>query len=402
VTDMIPLKITALKGIDGILANRASWDACVAATGGDIYFTADWIAAWWAHFSANRRLLPLCLWRGQELVGVLALCIEVFWLGPVPVRMARLAGMDPNYPILGLPLPPGQEDEALQLVFSEALTHQGCVGLSLSPISDLATATAPIRQAAGTLGLPLAADVADRQHTVMHLPETFDAYFAALSKSRRREYRKDLSKLEERHRLDNRTSVPETVEARLQAFIKLHTDQWQAIGKAGHFGDWPGSAAFYADVTSRLATSGRATLEEHCADGTPLSTQLAFRQGARAYWRLIARTLDPELVQFGVGRVGLVERVRLLIGDGVRLVEAAAGEYDYKLDYGGELVGMRRMIIGAPRFHARIRLWLLLAWSDLLNLLYYRVWFLKLAPRLRKVTGGQPRPLWRSWIRSRL
>ena len=39
--------------------------------------------------------------------------------------------------------------------------------------------------------------------------------------------------------------------------------------------------------------------------------------------------------------------------------------------------------------------------ADLIHLLYYRVWFLKLAPRLRQKLGLKPRPLWRLWIRSR-
>ena len=43
---------------------------------------------------------------------------------------------------------------------------------------------------------------------------------------------------------------------------------------------------------------------------------------------------------------------------------------------------------------------LLLWWSDQLHLLYYRIWFLKLAPRVARFRG--PRPLWRSWIRSQV
>jgi len=39
----------------------------------------------------------------------------------------------------------------------------------------------------------------------------------------------------------------------------------------------------------------------------------------------------------------------------------------------------------------------MLAYADLLHLAYYRVWYIRVAPRLRVLS----RPLWRSWIRRR-
>ena len=82
----------------------------------------------------------------------------------------------------------------------------------------------------------------------------------------------------------------------------------------------------------------------------------------------------------------------------MRLVEAGAGEYEYKLSYGGELVPLHSIVLAADRPGARFGMRALLLWADALHLGYYRVWFLKLRPRL----GLRPRPLWTRWIRSRL
>jgi hypothetical protein len=92
--------------------------------------------------------------------------------------------------------------------------------------------------------------------------------------------------------------------------------------------------------------------------------------------------------------------VQELIGAGVTAIEAGRGGYDYKLSYGGRNVPVQRLLFYPAKQVWRARL--LLAWSDLLHLLYYRIWFLRLAPRMRRWFGLRPRPLWWLWIKSRV
>lgn len=399
---MPALSLDKLQDLAALQARKAEWEACVQATGGDIYFAADWLLAWWAHYGRGRRFCAYLVHRDGVCIGALAFAIETFWLGPLPVRLARLAGADTNFPILSLPLDPATATPALAAILSDLTGAERCDGVALSPLSARARGIDAIAPAAQAAGLPVEERPTGHDHTLMPLPGDFDTWLAGLSKSRRREYRRDATGLAEAHQIATRVSAPDTVAERLEVFMALHTAQWQAIGKAGHFGDWPGSADFLREVVVRLAPSGRAMIQDHLADGRVLSSQLAFRQGETLYWRLVGRTGDPAFRAFGLGRVGLVERVREAIASGARQIEAAAGEYEYKLGYGGELVAIRRLMVLAPGARARLGLRLLLAWADLVNLLYYRLWFLKLAPRLRKVLGRQPRPLWRAWIRTRI
>jgi CelD/BcsL family acetyltransferase involved in cellulose biosynthesis len=305
---------------------------------------------------------------------------------------------------MGLPLPFETDPEIAKTVFTTAMTclvgSMRCQAISLSPLSELAPGVAAIRSCIGDAGLETAAEDWSGRHTVMRLPDSFDAWLESLSKSRRREYRKDLGKLAERGALSMRTTTALTLADRLQAFAEMHTAQWREVGKAGHFGDWPDALPFGRLVSASLAPSGRASIDEHWCEKTLLSAQYGFRQGSRAYWRLIARTLDPDLRKFGVGRVGLVERVRHLIADGVQMVEAGSGEYDYKLNYGGELVPIGRLVLSSRKARGRVRL--LLRAASLLDLVYYRFWFLKVAPQIRRLTGLAPRPLWRTWRKTRL
>ena len=386
--------------------DRGEWEAFLAAAGAEICFAPDWQEAWWAHYGASfapsRRLRLIEVREGAALVGLLPFCVETLMAGPIPVRLARPAGTDPNFAVMALPLAEGREEPVLAAAFAR-LAAEGCDALAFAPLSERSPHLAALRAAlAAAPDWEIAADAQAGAHTLMTLPDSFDAFFAALSKSRRREHRRDLRKLTEAAPLTSRSSTPETVEARFAAFVALHAAQWRAAGKGGHYADWSRAEAFHGELLRRLAPSGRAHVDEQFAGEELLSSQLRFTQGPKALWWLNARSIAPRFEGLGVGRIGLVERVGELIEAGVRLVDAGAGEYDYKLSYGGELVPLRRIVAARATPAGRLKARALAAWADLWNLVYYRAWFLKIAPRLRARLGGRPGALRRGWIRTRL
>lgn len=395
--------VSVLRGPGALTAMVDDWDGCVAATGADIFFTADWVLTWWAHFGRGRDLALVCLRDGDGgLAGVLALAVETVWAGPLPVRVARIAGGDHNYAILRFPVPAEAAEAAFAAILAEVPLRTGCRILSLSPVSGACLDLAPLRAAAAAAGLDSGPGTASRSHVLMRLPASVETWWDGLSRSRRKEHQRSLKKMQDRWRLEHRISTPATVGADFDRFAALHGAQWAVSGRGGHYRDWPGSQAYYRDLLLRLAPKERGLIEEHLGDGAVLSSRLTFRFGDTAYWRLTARSLDPETDRTGAARVGMVERIERLIGAGVRTVELGAGDYDYKLNYGGELVDLHRVALIPRRGAARLQARVLLAWADLVNLLYYRLWFLKLAPRVRQRFGLRPRPLWRYWIRTRL
>ncbi len=387
-------------------AEEAKTDAESAAlidqAGAEIYFTESWRAAWWAHygksFARSRRPATLVVRDGTKIVAVLPFCIERFWLGPIPVRLARLAGVDPNFAVLNLPIADGYAADVFEAAFSHLASGLKCDAISFSPISERSTQLTAVRTAiAKSSEVVLCRDRSQRHHTLMDLPGTPEAFLASLSKSRRREHNRDVKRLTEVDPLETRGSTPEIVEAAMDRFVAQHTQQWEQKGKGGHFSDWPLAESFYRDLLERLSPSEQAGLDELWLGKTLLSSQLRYSQGAKAYWWLNARSTAPEFAKIGLGRVGLVERVGDLIRAGVRTVDAGAGEYEYKLAYGGELVPIHDLLVSRRSLLARGRVKMLMVWSALLHLLYYRLWFLKIIPRF----GLGPRPLWRAWIRSR-
>ncbi|NOC47443.1 GNAT family N-acetyltransferase [Ruegeria sp. HKCCD7559] len=384
------------------LSIQASWDSFVSALGAEIYFLSDWQSAWWDHygktFAASRHPVSYILRNGSEIVGVLPFCVETLWAGPIPVRVARLAGVDPNFAVMELPIAAGYENTVLGAVIEHLTDHLKCSVVSLSPLSERAGQLENLRALNGR-GLSVLRDISTRGHTLMTLPDTFDAFMASLSKSRRREVRRDIKRLTPAGEvLRTVSSTPETVDAMMDRFIALHTRQWEAAGKGGHFSDWPVAAAFYRSLMQGLSPKGHAAIDEQWRDETLLSSQLRYTLNGKVLWWLNAREVDAEFAKAGLGRVGLVTRVEELIDQDAHLIEAGAGEYEYKLSYGGDLVPLYNIVLAPDRASARLRARLLLLWADALHFFYYRVWFLKVRPRL----GIRPNSLWSSWIRMQL
>src|SRR5690348_237886 len=88
------LRIQQVGLIEDLDYIRDEWDGFVEQSGSDIYFTVDWLQAWWTHYGRGRTFRGLTVWNGAEMVGALPFCVHRVWAGPVPVRLARFVGAD--------------------------------------------------------------------------------------------------------------------------------------------------------------------------------------------------------------------------------------------------------------------------------------------------------------------
>jgi CelD/BcsL family acetyltransferase involved in cellulose biosynthesis len=391
------LGVEHLCSIDALDRIRGEWDEFVERSGSDIYFTVDWLQTWWEHYGRGRTFAGLVVRAGDRLVGALPFCVQRAWAGPVPVRLARFVGGDSTIAVLTPPVAAGYEEPVLRAALERLLDGAGCDAVSLSPLSGVS----PLAEVAGRVaGERFAMTRSDSTgpHMMFALPDSFDAYLAGINRYSRRDHRRSMRHLHEAYEISYRVVSGDEAVAYLDRFAAMHTAHWRTEGKLGHFGDWPRSTEFTRDLIARMASTGRARFFEISGDGRPLAIEQCFVFGDRCHWRLAARDSDPALDRFGLGRVGAVELFRTSIDGGQTLIEAGPGHYEYKARLGAQEHPVRRVVISRRSPSSRWRTAVLLRWGDLLHLVYYRGWFLKLAPRLPRAR----RPLWRPWIRSRV
>lgn len=376
------------------------WRVLAENVGADIYLTPDWVAVWWCHFGKGRKLSCLTAHKNGTLVGVLPFCLEDVWIGLFRFRIARLAGMDPHCVIFGLPVTADLEMELLAESLRFLIEHKRCDLVSFTPVSDCSDYLPKIHEVCGGNPSLILQDMPTGSHTVFDLPESFEAYLGNLSKKRRSQFRRDVLGLDKAYAMETELTIPCRKE--FASFVELHNAQWRAVGRGGHFLDWPGSAAFYGDLADVSGEKRHLQLHKQTGGTGPLAIQFALVAGQTCHWRLPARSLDPVAERLSIGKVGLVMMIKNLIEEGVTRIEGGRGEYGYKLSYGAKNVPIHRLIVGPATKMGKFRVSVLLAWADVLNFIYYRVWFLRCAPRVHKWAGMAPRPLWRSWIRTRL
>lgn len=401
-TDSSTLEVAVYNNFEALASVADEWDEFVSKTGSDIYFTTDWLEVWWHYYGQGRLFHGLLIRENQKIVAAMPFAIEHLGVGPARLRLARFVGADSTIPVFFPAIQRSYEREVVRVALGYLLDAQHCDCVSLSPLSGLS----PVADAVRALicsndeqpAYALARFDSSFLHTVLELPDCFDTFISNLTKRARSNYRRDLRNISEKYSLRHRPDHRCSMKASYIDFVELHQEQWQSVGRRGHFGDWPLSFEFNRDLVERLVDKGRVRFYELWGNEELLSSQLCFILADRCYWRLPARKTDSTLEKLGFGRIGMVKMIEALIDEGVRHIEAGPGKYDYKRRHGGSELPLHRVVVSGSSFKSRLKTRLTLACADFLHLAYYRIWYLRLADRLHM----PKRTLWRAWCRSRL
>jgi CelD/BcsL family acetyltransferase involved in cellulose biosynthesis len=396
--DEAPLSLRVFTSFEDAREIASEWDRLVERLDGSLYMTSRWCEIWWRHYGRGRELRLCAVRAGDELVGVVPFCIDRLWVPVGRTRVAKLVGADSTVSLVELPIELAFAERALSLSLERLLVGDRVDMVHLGPCSAATPQLAGVPAAVASLGV-VAEVLRDREqgsHTAFELPDGFEAYLGGLSKNQRSNYKRNVNKLSKAFRFEvDVLSSPEEIEGEFDAFIDMHQAQWHAVDKLGHFGDWPGSRAFARDLVHELAQSDQVRLIRLIADGEVVSYYWCFVEGTTYYWRLPARVFGETWDQFSLGRVGLMKMMEVASAEGVTSIEAGTGRYEYKDKLNATTLPLRSIVVGRRTWTSRARARTALAYADLLHLAYYRVWFLRLAPRAKFLRT----PLWRSWIR---
>ena len=393
------LTVSVLTSFEDAHITRDEWDQVVLNVGGDLYMTYDWCQIWWHHYGQGRELRLFIFRQGGAIVGLAPMFIERIWLGLVSLKLAKRVGADFALTIFSLPLTVDYAEIAYKELITRLIEGDRCdaVWFGFMPGND-ATAGS-LRHACHSLRgiVTVARDTAVGPHTVFRLPDSFELYLGGLDGRQRQNYRRRLKLFNKSFNVrSDVVSSPQEATAAFANFVSLHTVQWKTKGKPGHFGDWPGSEAFNTDLVDRLSRLGRFRLARIFADEQIISYQYAFVFGRNCYWRLPARVMENNWDRFGLGILGMLQLIELMILEHLQCVEAGVGHYDHKLHFNGQELQYRSCVVRRTQFGAMLRTSLFLMLSDLLHLVYYRVWRLRIAPHM----AFRATPLWSTWIRA--
>ncbi len=378
---------------------RAAWTELVVSSGTDIYQTFDWCHIWWRHYGTRRELHLLLCFSGDKMVGLVPAFIETLWLGSAPIKVAKLVGADFSLHLCNLPVLSGFLQQVVSRSIHHLLKEHRCDLLLFGPLSGPSARIDEILDAGRNENdlVENAESLGNSCTTRFDLPASFEEYLDVIGSRQRGNYSRSLKQFEKSHRVMTDTvEMPVEICEEFEKFRLQHETQWSAEGKLGHFGDWPKSAEFNRDLVHSLAGQGMVRLFRILADGQVASSQFCFLHGGTNYWRLPARACKSEWEKLSLGKMGLIQMIKASIGDGHHAVEGGRGHYDYKLQLGGREWPLRSIQFTrrGPGVSSRVRAFR--GTAALLNLAYYKLLFVRLAPRFPIFR----RSLWPVWIRS--
>lgn len=381
--------------------SREEWDEFILDVGGDVYLSYDWCRIWWQHYGKDRSLRLFVFRQEDRLVGLAPMFIERIWLGPVTIRIAKRVSSDFAMDVFALPLWTTCAHRIYSWIISNLVETEKCDAVWFGFVPSEDPSLASLRAVSSVRGgsVALARDVARGVQTSFHIPDSFEAYLEGLKSGARLSYRRRLKLLNKTFEVKQRV-VSETANAlaEFRAFRTFHTKQWEAEGKPGHFADWPHSDAFHQDLVSRFSELGRFRMLHLCADDRTIAMHYVYTFGRTCYSRLPARSTEKDMGRFSLGVLSLMHLLERMSREGIRRIDSGPAHYDYKIEYGGCESPYFSVLVSSTRPSSSVRVRLFVALSDLIHLVYYRIWRSRIAPRLPFRRG----PLWRTWIRSRM
>ena len=393
------MALKVLESFDEAETFSVVWDDLVMRTDTDIYQTFDWCRIWWRHYGQGRRLQLLLGFSDDRLVGVMPLFTEILWLMPVRIRVAKLVGSDFSLQFCNLAI-----EEAYLQVFIESavrrfLCESSCDLLLLGPLSGPSAKVDEILAAVERMDVFVqeAESLGSGCATRFELPPDFASYLKEIGSRQRGNYSRAMKQWADGCQIKvDIVRTAKEVRDEFEHFVVLHEGQWRQEGKLGHFGDWPRAMAFNRDLVEYLSEQNKVRFHRILADGMVATSQYCLVHNGVIYWRLPARVNNLEWEKLGLGKVGLVKMVEGSIAEGIGIIDGGRGHYDYKVQLGAREWPLRTVQIMRPGATVWLRVKLFRTFARWLNLAYYKIFFIRLAPRFSWLRHS----LWSTWIRS--
>lgn len=239
-------------GFDGL---RDEWNALAGVAADTVFLTHAWLSNWLTHLGQGHEPLVLVARHDGRLVAALPLAQRRQGPGIRVVEFMGSGTLTPNHLDL---LAYDEHRDAARAAFVEHLlanrSEWDVLDLDKLP-ADTETAKYLERAFSGA-GVPVSLAFS-AVCPYARLPETYDEYFAGLSKSARRHTRERIRCIGREHpeARFGTVTTEEELDRALDALVRLHQQRWEARGYAGSFAD-PRVVAFHRDMSRDAFNEG--------------------------------------------------------------------------------------------------------------------------------------------------
>lgn len=316
----VPDGIETLDGPDALAAARPDLEHLLAIGAAAPAHGPAALAAWWSAHGAGRAPRVTTLHRQGRAVGTAVACIDRLRLGPVALRLGRLAGAD-GIPGLGAAAATGAEEAATVLAAAaHDLLDAGCDAVLLGPIPDhdgVLGATAA--RCAEFATLRCRREVGTRRR--IDLSRGVAGWIDDLPRRARRglaTWRRRLARIEECESIV--FTDPDDAMIEFDELVALHEAQRASQG-GGIYRRCPDAIAHHRALVAARAAEGAVRLHQLAVGAKVVARHLVIVEGTQAWCPVAARATGPGIDRCGPGRLGLAALLEELAAEGVRSLD---------------------------------------------------------------------------------
>ncbi len=380
---------------------QKEWDDFMESVGGEIFLTYDWCRVWWKHYGNGRKLMIFLFRRNGSLIGILPTFAEDIRVGPMHVKVVKIVGTDFMPVTVTLPVLEGCWEKTFKIFLSVLNEHCSWDIVYVGAVAGRCNVlTSVSKENNGSISklYRIKVKTTDIQ-TYFKVANSVEEQLDTLNKKQRSNIRRAYKTIETSGLTFGCSLASDTTLGDyFKEFVSVHQSQWQKIGQAGHFVDWPHAYEFHEETSASQQKRGRLRLMKIMLGNETIGFKYAYRFGKDYLVYLTARGEVCNLRNLDFNRITFMEQVRHASSEGVKSIDSMRGYYDHKIMLGGEVLPVKNLYVQPKQFSNRIRCELLRGMAFGLDLLYLKIWRRRVAPRI----GVVPKPFWRLWIRSHM
>lgn len=396
--DAPPLTVAILRSFDEANELAAEWDRFAERMAGLIYQTYDWCRIWWENYSLGRELRLLVFRSGDELVGILPLFIDVIGFWPFEIRVAKCISTEFSTSRYAPLIVAKFEHSVRKLALTQLFKKDGCHLFSIGPVANAKCLQEAISK---VVDRSMMVSIQTNKSAVLmtqDLSRGFEGMVDNMSARSRQKLRNRMKRFEEYDGVVvRRITEAAELEAEFEDFCELHRQRWTAQGRQGHFDDWQNGKVFHRQLIAAQAAHGRCRLYKISRENEVISYTYGYAFGEWYFSLLPARSTEEEWERLGIGKVSSLIQMRYEAEDGRKRVDLGQGYYCHKKELGAKVERLDRVRVFPRTMLNRARVVFWLTTSKFIHVVYYKLWFMRIRPRLRFAS----RPLSCFWNRIR-
>lgn len=383
---------------DALPVMQPEWDNFIKAVGGEIFLTYDWCRTWWKYYGPKRELAIFIFRNSSKICGIVPLFREKIWIGPISIAVIKMVGSDFIPATFTIPIEQSCINQVVSLLIDEInarwqwhLLHLGTICGKYDSLGILANSFK------SKLGHKYECEVkSSGVQTYFTVADNWEAQVASLASKQRTNVRRTFRDISNKGiEITSHLASKDTLSRMFENFVQLHQKHWQGIGQAGHFEAWPFSKEFHGETAETQLKHNRLRLLEIKFNNMSAGYEYLYRFNNTYCWFLNARNDFEDYARIDHKWIAFRAKIEYALNDNVKVIDGMRGMYDYKLLMGGKVESINNLFIYPKRFPALQRVLAFRLLARGLNILYYKIWRARVAPRFRI----KLKTFWEKWVR---